>query len=138
MNNGKLVHEETYKEHSVKVYAEYIDDYEMQVNDEWFEGRVMFYATAEKKNANKPVEIYPNPIDDNDFWVSFKRKVERYGFLKLRKQYSIVHISEEYERVFPLLLSYCKKRVDKIADREERMKHNQKITDGLPDSLREL
>ncbi|MCM3109898.1 hypothetical protein [Lederbergia lenta] len=139
--NRKIVHEEVYKDHIVKISAEYKKDYGIKVNGEWYYGRIDLHGEILDNTGNYLTTISNDEYrhyENSKYAIMFHRQYIRYGFMKLRKEYSVIHISDEYERVFPLFLDRCHKYVDNVVEDNAVKLSEQEITDGLPDSLKEL
>lgn len=138
----KTVKEFQYKGHMISIAAEYSEDAWVVVDGEWKHGEVLLYCTVYDAVGNKVLEFdslsdqFWEP--DPRFFIAHKNTPERYGFLKLKKRYIYTHISEEYERIFPEFVEYCKTEVDKLCIEDTKEKYLQSVTDGLPDSLKDL
>lgn len=136
---GKVVHNEKIDDYLLVVTAKYENETATKIKEEWFEGRVVVECCVYDKN-NSLIASYDNKSDNYDYpyHIGFKRKYERYGFMKLRKREYMVHISDEYERVLPLLLESSRGIARKLVEKETKKNLAQYMTDGLPDSLKNL
>ena len=136
-----FVHEKWYDNHLIEITARYTDDYEEWINGDRYTGLVLLSCNIINntgdtiKTSNNHSEVFSS---DENHTIRFQRKVDRYGFMKLKRKYSVIHIADEYERVLPLFLEYCREIVDRLARKQKRDIDCKKITDGLPDSLRDL
>ena len=139
---GKVIHNEKIKDLLMKVTAKYENKNAIKVNDNWVEGRVILKCQI-YNTKNELVLSFNNKCDSSiseeyPYHIGFKRKYERYGFLNIRRKEYLVHISEEYNRVYPLFLEYCQLKTKSLSRVLDRDNEAQKITDGLPDSLKDL
>lgn len=137
----KIVHEEWHKELLVLVKAKYFDDYSIKVDGEWHKGRVVLKCEI----YNRVGDVVREFDDGLGMWssggkfsITFKRKYNRQGFLKLKRIVSIEHISDEYDRVLPLFIEESLEIAEGYVEKEYRNKNNKLVTDGLPDSLKGL
>lgn len=139
----KVVHEEVYREVKISVRALFKDDRGIRINSEseWLMGSV-YLCSEIKDDKGKSLKVFDTQHDYDigydDYQIEYKRKHERVGLLKLKRKCSIIHISEEYDRVLPLFIQRVKIEVDAYRDMKDRGSRNKKITDGLPDSLNNL
>lgn len=138
----KTVKEFHYKGYVINIAAEYSEDTGVKVDGEWKYGEVILYCTVYDIIGNKVLRLDSLlgqfMEHGSKFYIGHENTPERYGFLKLKKRYIYTHISEEYERVFPEFLDYCKTRVDELRIEDTKEKYLQRVTDGLPDSLKDL
>ncbi len=140
----KIVHEEEYKNHSIEISARFVDSYGIKLNNKWHNGAVYIEGVirdSEHKERcrlsvdnNHPFRDY----DESPYAIMYHSERVRYGFLKLKSYKKLIHISDEYERVLPLFIKRCKDEVDRLVREQEMKNYEQNVTDGLPDSLKEL
>lgn len=136
----KLVHEEEYKGLKIVIRATFEDKMGVRLNSDskWHMGAVYLYGEIKEGHA-KIVKTFDTQHDYDigydDYQITYKRVYKRTGILKLKKEYHIIHIKDEYEKVLPLFVERMKVVADDYRDEENRKKRNKETTDGLPDSL---
>lgn len=139
----KIVHEEAYRGLKIVIRATFDDQIGIRLNskEKWHRGEVIL--NCDIIDIDKEIIKTFNTSRDYDtgnyeFQITYQRKFNRTGFFNMKKDYYIVHIKDEYQRVLDLYIRRVVKYVDNILDEKERKKINQEITDGLPDSLLSL
>ncbi|MGG0667787.1 hypothetical protein ABE073_04575 [Lederbergia citrisecunda] len=139
----KAVHKEAYKGYEITVNATFDDNTGVRISKDhdWCMGEVILSCkiTDSRGKVNETFNTSQDyDIGSDKYQIAFQRKFNRSGFLNLKKEYYIVHIADEYNRVLPLFIERAKREVDYLAYSENKKKSNQEITDGLPDSLKNL
>lgn len=137
---SKIIHGETYKGLHIVLSAKYSNTRSIKVNGKLHAGKVILYCEIfDGESSVASVDSLFGCIHEySPHRIGYDRKYERYGFLKLKRKEHLVHISDEYDRVYPLFLDYCRAKAGAIVKRMNRDKDAQEITDGLPDSLKIL
>lgn len=137
----KLVYEEAYQGHVIRIHAQFADDCSIKVNGKWYSGNVDLYC-AILDRVGDCVGAFDNISDMYDHYIEYEiryqRKYERYGLLGLKRKEHLIHISEEYTRVFPLFVKECEKAIDRLNIKNKKKLKMSEITDGLPGSLLDL
>lgn len=143
----KLLLEEIKEGYTLKIYGKHENMYGVIVDGVRFSDNIILSYDILDRAGNvvnygatyhELDQIFENDYTDSEFYIGYKRVLERYGFMKLRKNFYVKHISEVYDEVFPLYLKLCQARMDNVIKREEKELDSQQITDGLPDSLKQL